>query len=101
MPDVRFSILRTTQILESDQIHYLVRRPILSYFNGNSTVINELEPTMIHTWTENREIAHTWTENREVADTWTENLNIADTWTENLEISYTSHISEEDKLIVG
>ena len=36
---------------------------------------------MIHTWTENREIAHTWTEN--------------------LGISHISHLPEEDKLTVG
>jgi hypothetical protein len=46
---------------------------------------------MIHTWTENREIAHTWTENREIAHTWTENLGI----------SHISHLPEEDKLTVG
>ncbi|MEG3954960.1 hypothetical protein [Microcoleus sp. herbarium2] len=46
---------------------------------------------MIHTWTENREIAHTWTENREIAHTWRENLGI----------SHISHIPEEDKLTVG
>ena len=53
----------------------------MSEFNCNSTVINELEPTMIHTWTENLDIAHTWTEN--------------------LEISHSCHIPEEDKLTVG
>ncbi|HEY9296313.1 MAG TPA: hypothetical protein VIQ31_08075 [Phormidium sp.] len=62
----------------------------MSEFNGYSTVINELEPT-IHNWTENLDIAHTWTEN----------LDIAHTWTENLEISHSSHIPEEDKLTVG
>jgi hypothetical protein len=46
---------------------------------------------MIHTWTENREIAHTWTENREIAHTWRENLGI----------SHISHLPEEDKLTVG
>jgi hypothetical protein len=44
---------------------------------------------------------HTWTENREIADTWTENLDIALTWRENLGISHISHIPEEDKLTVG
>jgi hypothetical protein len=73
----------------------------MSEFNCNSTVINDLEPTLIHTWTENLEIAHTWTENLEIAHTWTENLEIAHTWTENLEISHSSHIPEEDKLTVG
>ena len=63
----------------------------MSEFNGHSTVINELEPTMINTWTENLDIAHTWTEN----------LDIAHTWTENLEISHSSHIPEEDKLTVA
>jgi hypothetical protein len=63
----------------------------MSEFKGNSTVINEREPTRIHTWTENLDIAHTWTEN----------LDIAHTWTENLEISHSSHIPEEDKLTVG
>ena len=63
----------------------------MSEVNGDSTVINELAPTMIHTWTENLDIAHTWTEN----------LNVAHTWTENLEISHSSHIAEEDKLTVG
>ena len=63
----------------------------MSEFNGHSTVINELEATIIHTWTENLDIAHTWTEN----------LNIAHTWTENLEISHSSHIPEEDKLTVA
>jgi len=78
-------------MLELDRIHYLVRRLLMSGFNDNSTVINELEPTMIYTWTENLDIAHTWTEN----------LNIAHTWTENLEISHSSHIPEEGKLTVG
>ncbi len=63
----------------------------MSEFNCNSTVIHDLESTMIHTWTENLDIAHTWTEN----------LDIAHTWTENLEISHSSHIPEEDKLTVG
>ena len=53
----------------------------MSEFNCTSTVINELEPTRIHTWTENLDIAHTWTEN--------------------LEISQSSHIPEEEKLRVG
>jgi len=66
----------------------------MSEINGNSTVINELEPTMIHPWTEMLDIAHTWTENLDIAHTWTENLNIAHTWTENLEISHSSHIPE-------
>ncbi len=73
----------------------------MSEFNSNSTVINELEPTMIHTWTENLDIAHTWTENLDIAHTWTENLDIAHTWTENLEISHTSQIPEQEKLAVG
>ena len=83
----------------------------MSEFKGNSTVINELEPTRIHTWTENLDIAptwtenldiaHTWTENLDIAPTWTENLDIAPTWTENLEISHSCHIPEEDKLTVG
>ncbi len=80
-------------MLELDQIHYLVRRLIMSEFNGSSTVINELELTRINTWTENLDIAHTWTENLDIAHTWTENLDIAHTWTENLEISHSSHIS--------
>ena len=63
----------------------------MSEFNCNSTVIHDLESTMIHTWTENLDIAHTWTEN----------LDIAHTWTENLEISHSFHIPEEDKLTVG
>jgi hypothetical protein len=46
---------------------------------------------MIHTWTENREIAHTWTENRQIAHTWTENLGIC----------HISHLPEEDQLTVG
>ncbi|MEG4519637.1 MULTISPECIES: hypothetical protein [unclassified Microcoleus] len=74
----------------------------MSAVNSNSsTVINELEPTIIHTWTENLDIAHTWTENLDIAHTWTENLDIAHTWTENLDISHSSHIPEEDKLTVG
>jgi len=73
----------------------------MSEFNGHSTVINELEPTRIHTWTENLDMAHTWTENLDIAHTWTENLDIAHTWTENLEISHSCHIPEEDKLTVG
>ena len=63
----------------------------MSEFNSNSTVVNELEPTMIHTWTENLDIAHTWTEN----------LDIAHTWTENLDISQSSPIAEDEKLAVG
>jgi hypothetical protein len=89
---VNFEILRLRQMLELDQIHYLVRRLIMSKFNGSSTVINELELTRINTWTENLDIAHTWTENLDIAHTWTENLDIAHTWTENLEISHSSHI---------
>ncbi len=73
----------------------------MSEFNCNSTVINEREPTRIHTGTENLDIAHTWTENLDIAHTWTQNLDIAHTWTENLEISHSSHIPEEDKLTVG
>lgn len=53
----------------------------MSELNSNSTAINELEPTLIHTWTENLDIAHTWTEN--------------------LDISHTSHIPEEEKRAVG
>ncbi len=53
----------------------------MSEFNSNSIVINELEPTMTHTWTENLDIAHTWTEN--------------------LNISHTSQIPEQEKLAVG
>ncbi|MEG4089466.1 hypothetical protein [Microcoleus sp. Pol12B4] len=73
----------------------------MSQVNRNSTPINELEPNLIHTWTENLDIAHTWTENLDIAHTWTENLDIAHTWTENLDISHTSHIPEEEKLAVG
>ena len=53
----------------------------MSEVNSNSTPITELEPTLIHTWTENLDIAHTWTEN--------------------LDISHTSHIPEEEELAVG
>ena len=63
----------------------------MSEVNCHSTVINEREPTRIHTWTENLDMAHTWPEN----------LDIAHTWTENLEISHSCHIREEDKLTVG
>ena len=45
----------------------------------SSTIMNELEPNLIHTWTENLDIAHTWTEN--------------------LEISHTSPIAEDEKVV--
>ncbi|MEG5044836.1 hypothetical protein [Microcoleus sp. B4-C1] len=74
----------------------------MSQLNSNSsTLMNELEPNLIHTWTENLDIAHTWTENLDIAHTWTENLDIAHTWTENLDISQTSPIAEDEKVAVG
>ena len=69
--------------------------------SNSSTVMNKLEPTMIHTWTENLDIAHTWTENLDIAHTGTENLDIAHTWTENLDIYQSSHITEDEQLTVG
>ncbi|MEG5015907.1 MULTISPECIES: hypothetical protein [unclassified Microcoleus] len=74
----------------------------MSKLNSNSSnAIDELAPNLIHTWTENLDIAHTWTENLDIAHTWTENLDIAHTWTENLEISHTSPIAEDEKVAVG
>jgi len=73
----------------------------MSQLNTNSsTAIDELAPAIIHTWTENLDIAHTWTENLDIAHTWTENLDIAHTWTENLDISHSSHTPEDEKLAV-
>ena len=47
----------------------------MSELNSNSsTVMNQLESALIHTWTENLDIAHTWTENLNIAHTWTENF---------------------------